>query len=230
MHSYDDTVNSMSILAHELGHAMHSYLTNRAQPYVYTNYSLFVAEVASNFNQALVRDYLLRENDDPYLQIVILEEAMFNFHRYFFIMPTLARFEYEVHSRIWDGEPLSSDAMIETMAGYFKEGYGDKLVLDPLRDGITWGQFGHLYNAFYVFQYATGIAAANSLASRVARGEGADSYLNMLNAGSSLYALDALREAGADMTQPTVVEEAFKVLEGYVDRLEGLLKQVGIID
>ena len=103
MHNYNDDLNRMSTLAHELGHSMHSYLTWQNQPGLYANYSLFVAEVASNFNQAMVRAYLLATNPDPEFQIALIEEAMNNFHRYFFIMPTLARFELEMHQRIERG-------------------------------------------------------------------------------------------------------------------------------
>ena len=101
---YDDTIFSMSTLAHELGHSMHSYLTWKHQPMIYAQYSLFVAEVASNFNQAMVRAHLLKTKEDPQFQISLLEEAFANFHRYFFIMPILAQFELEIHQRVERGE------------------------------------------------------------------------------------------------------------------------------
>src|SRR5262249_18269691 len=106
--SYNDDIFSMSTLAHELGHSLHSYHTWQTQPPVYSDYSLFVAEVASNFNQALVRAHLLDHNTDPEFQIALIEEAMANFHRYFFIMPTLARFELEIHQRVERGEALTA--------------------------------------------------------------------------------------------------------------------------
>jgi oligoendopeptidase F len=109
--SYTDDIFSLSTLAHELGHSMHSYYTWKTQPFIYARYSLFVAEVASNFNQAMVRDYLLKTQKDPDFQITVIEEAMANFHRYFFIMPTLARFELEIHERVERGRgALRSDA------------------------------------------------------------------------------------------------------------------------
>src|SRR5690606_1498104 len=115
MMSYDDTLAAMSTLAHELGHSMHSHLTRTAQPYVYSDYSLFVAEVASNFNQAMTRDYLFRTNSDPQFQIALISEAMDNIHRYFFIMPTLARFELEAHERAEKGQALTADDLISLM-------------------------------------------------------------------------------------------------------------------
>ncbi|RIK16653.1 MAG: oligoendopeptidase F, partial [Chloroflexi bacterium] len=168
--SYDNNFGALSTLAHELGHSMHSYLTWQTQPMLYSNYGMFAAEVASNFHQALVRAHLLRETTDRALRIAILEEAMQNYHRYFFIMPTLARFELVTHERIERGEALTADALNELCADLFAEGYGGDLQIDRARDGITWATFGHLYVDFYVFQYATGISAANALSQRILNG------------------------------------------------------------
>jgi oligoendopeptidase F len=226
--SYADDLYAMSTLAHELGHSMHSYLTWQNQPLVYGDYSLFVAEVASNFNQALVRDHLLREHNDADFQIAVIEEAMANFHRYFFIMPTLARFELEIHERVERGEGLTADRLIRLMADLFREGYGDEVAFDAERIGSTWMQFStHMYANFYVYQYATGISAAHALAEGVLHGRpnAAEQYLKFLKAGGSLYPLDALRLAGVDMAAPAPVEQTFAVLARYVDRLEELLNQ-----
>jgi oligoendopeptidase F len=225
MISYTDEVFSMSTLAHELGHSMHSTLTWQNQPILYSDYGMFVAETASNFHQAMVRAHLLETAQDPALLIAVIEEAMSNFHRYFFIMPTLARFELEMHQREERGEGMSADDMIELMADLFAEGYGDGVVVDRPRVGITWATFGHLYIDYYVFQYATGISAANALAQRVRSGGNAAAadYLALLKAGDSLYPIDALKVAGVDMTTPAPVEAAFAVLAGLVERLEGLV-------
>jgi oligoendopeptidase F len=223
--SYNDEVTSMSTLAHELGHSMHSYFSRKHQPVIYGRYMTFVAECASNFNQALVRDHLLKTNDDPQFQTAIIEEAMYNFHRYFFIMPILARFELEIHERVERGEALTADGMIALLTDLFREGYGPEVEIDEPRVGITWAQFSiHMYLNFYVFQYATGISAANALARRVLEKgpDVAEDYKRFLKAGNSLYPLDALKLAGVDMASPEPVEQAFDVLEGYVDRLEKL--------
>ncbi|GAB4515860.1 MAG: oligoendopeptidase F [Anaerolineae bacterium] len=225
MMSYDDTLGGMSTLAHELGHSMHSYLSRQTQPRLYSGYSLFIAEVASNFNQAMTRQYLREQYaDDANFQIALIEEAMSNFHRYFFIMPTLARFELEVHERVERGEGVNADDLIELMTALFKEGYGDEMHIDHERVGITWATFGHLYSAFYVYQYATGISAAHALADAITEhGEdAAKRYREALSAGSSMYALDALLHAGVDMRQPDAVKTTFSVLAGMVDRLEQL--------
>ncbi|MBI5667690.1 MAG: oligoendopeptidase F [Chloroflexi bacterium] len=226
MMSYNDRLMDVSTLAHELGHSMHSYLTWQNQPGIYTHYSMFVAEVASNFNQALVRDHLMKTHADRDFQIALIEEAMSNFHRYFFIMPTLARFELEMHQRAERGEPLTAEAMTTLMADLFSEGYGSEMHVDRDRVGITWAQFGHLYLNYYVFQYATGISAAHALAEGVLAGKpgAAENYLRFLSAGSALYPLDALKLAGVDMTTPEAVEKTFGVLARYVDKLDELTR------
>ncbi|MBS1248465.1 MAG: Oligoendopeptidase F, plasmid [Chloroflexi bacterium] len=223
--SYADDVFSLSTLAHELGHSLHSYLTRKNQPFVYGRYSLFVAEVASNFNQAMVRDYLFRTQDDPTFQLALIEETMSNFHRYFFIMPTLARYELEMHQRAEQGAPINAQSMTDLTADLFEEGYGEEIAFDHDRIGITWAQFGHMYMNFYVYQYATGISGAHALADRVLAGEpnAAEDYLDFLKAGSSAYPLDALKAAGVDLTTPEPVEKAFASLAEVVDRLEELV-------
>jgi oligoendopeptidase F len=229
MMSYTDDLFGLSTLAHELGHSMHSYFTWQNQEIAaYTRYGLFVAEVASNFNQALVRAHLLDQSDDPEFQIAVIEEAMSNFHRYFFIMPTLARFELEIHQRVERGQALNAASLNSLLADLFSEGYGDEVAQERDRIGITWAQFHtHMYSNFYVYQYATGISAAHALAQDILAGKpgATDNYLAFLKAGGSVYPLDALQIAGVDMTTPTAVETTFGVLADYVDRLEALIGQ-----
>ena len=227
MMSYANDVFSLSTLAHELGHSMHSYYTRKYQPFVYGRYSLFVAEVASNFNQAMVRDYLFKTQSDPAFQLALIEEAMSNFHRYFFIMPTLARWELEMHERVEKSAPLNAKIMTDRCAELFAEGYGREVDYDHGRIGITWAQFGHMYMDFYVYQYATGISGAHALVDKVlAEGSNAAAtYLDFLKAGNSVYPLDALKTAGVDLTNPEPVKKAFEVLADIVNRLENLVEQ-----
>ncbi|TEU00635.1 MAG: oligoendopeptidase F [Anaerolineales bacterium] len=222
--SFNNTLLSLSTLAHELGHSMHSYLARRSQPLVYSAYSLFVAEVASNFNQAMVREHLLENASDPSFKIAVIEEAMANFFRYFFIMPTLARFELEMHERVEKGEGLTADLLIERMADLFQEGCGEEVYVDRERVGITWATFGHLYTDYYVYQYATGISGAHALAARVLSGEdgAVEDYLNFLSTGSSLYPLDALSLAGVNLREPQPVKETFATMEEMVNLLDEL--------
>lgn len=227
MMSYTDDLFGLSTLAHELGHSLHSYYTRQAQQInAYTWYGLFAAEVASNFNQAMTRDYLFRQFSDKNFQIAVIEEAMANFHRYFFIMPNLARFEWEIHQRVERGQALNADSLNSLMADLFQEGYGSEVEVDREQVGCTWAQFHtHLYANFYVYQYATGISGAHALAGRVLRGEpnAAENYLAFLKAGGSQYPLDVLKLAGVDMASPEPVEQTFAVLGQLVDRLESLV-------
>ena len=227
--SYNNDIYSMSTLAHELGHSMHSYYARRTQPYVYSNYGLFQAEVASNMHQALTRRHLLETNKDPDFQIAVIEEAMSNFQRYFFIMPSLARLELEIHERVERGGALTADYLNHLMADLLAEVYGDEVELsaeDRNRAGSTWAQFHtHLYSNFYVYQYATGIAGAHHLALRVAAGEprAVDDYIAFLKSAGSMFPLDGLRMAGVDMASPEPVQAAFATLADMVTRLEGLV-------
>ena len=226
--SYNDDIYSMSTLAHELGHSMHSYYARQTQPFIYSNYGLFQAEVASNMHQALVRRHLLATQKDPAFQVAVIEEAMSNFYRYFFIMPSLARLELEVHERVERGGAITADYLNDLMAGLMMEVYGSEVEVterDRERIGSTWAQFHtHLYSNFYVYQYATGIAGADHLVQRVADGDpqAAESYLAFLKSAGSMYPLEGLRLAGVDMTSPEPVEAAFATLARMVSRLDEL--------
>lgn len=223
--SWHNDLGSVSTLAHELGHSLHSYYTWQTQPWAYSNYSMFVAEVASNMNQALMGAHLLETVDDPDFLITVIEERMGNNLRYLFTMPILAKFELDCHERVERGEALTAEGMIESMADLYAEAFGDSVTLDRQRQGITWARFPHLFANYYVFQYATGISAAAQLAAQV-RAEGpagAARYIDFLKTGGSDYPVEALRKAGIDMSQPEPIQAAFDMLAGYVERLEGLV-------
>jgi oligoendopeptidase F len=225
MMNFTGDISSLSTLAHELGHSMHSYLTWKHQPYVYSSYSTFTGEVASNFHQALVRDSLLKGETDENLRIEVLEEGMANYFRYLFIMPVLAQFELDTHQRVERGEPLTADHMMDLMTGMLTEAYGEGVGVEREREGLLWAAFTHLFRDYYVFRYETGIAGAQALAGRVLRGEenAVADYLGFLSAGSSLYPLDALARAGVDLTRPEPIQEAFSSMGGLIDQLEELL-------
>ncbi|MCD0176865.1 oligoendopeptidase F, partial [Deinococcus sp. 14RED07] len=227
--TWNGTMNSYSTLAHEIGHSMHSLLSMREHPYSVPRYTLFHAEVASNFDQAMVRAHLLkqaRESGDTTFEVQIIEEALSNFHRYFFIMPTLAAFELEAYRRVEAGGTLSAPDLNTLTADLLAQGYGDGVTMDRERSGSLWAQFStHLYANFYAYQYATGISAAHQLLETFAGDPDAarENYLRFLRSGGRLDPIDALREAGVDMLSPAPVQATFRTLEGYVARLEELL-------
>ncbi|MFK7601631.1 oligoendopeptidase F [Deinococcus sp. SM5_A1] len=229
--TWNGTLGSYSTLAHEIGHSMHSLLSMREHAYSVPRYTLFHAEVASNFNQAMVRQHLLKEaraTGDTTLEIAIIEEALGNFHRYFFIMPTLAAFELECYRRIEAGGTLSAPDLNTLTADLLSQGYGDGVTMDRERSGVLWAQFStHLYANFYAYQYATGISAAHQLLEQFGEDEDAarENYLRFLKSGGSRDPIDALKEAGVDMLSPEPVEATFRTLAGYVDRLEELLAE-----
>ncbi len=222
--TWQDNLTSVSTLTHEIGHSMHSLLAWRHQPVTYSDYGMSAAETASNMNQALLGAHLLAARDDRDWTIAVIEERMANNMRYLFTMPILARFELAAHERVEAGEALSADWMNQTLLGFYREGYGQEVVIDPARMGITWARFPHLFMNFYVFQYGVGISAAAALAQAVlTEGEPArERYLNFLRTGGARTSIDALREAGIDMSSPEPIERAFGLLSGYVDRLEAL--------
>jgi oligoendopeptidase F len=228
--SYNNDIYSMSTLAHELGHSMHSHYARHAQPFVYSNYTLFQAEVASNMHQALTRRHLLATMTDPAFQIAVIEEAMSNFYRYFFIMPSLARLELAMHEHAERGRAITPGYLNDLMADLMCEVYGSEVEVtdrDRERAGSTWAQFHtHLYSNFYVYQYATGIAGADHLVRGVAARDpkAVESYLAFLKSAGSMYPLEGLRMAGVDMTSPEPVEAAFATMASMVDRLEKLVR------
>ena len=173
----------------------------------------------------MVRGHLLKTVKDTNFLIALIEEAMSNFFRYFFQMPTLARFELETHQRVENGDALTADSMIDLMADLFTEGFGPKVKVDWPRVGMVWSTFGDIFSDYYVYQYATGISGADALSGRILRGEhgAVDDYLGFLKSGGSMYPLDVLKKAGVDLTTPRPVEETFAVMESYIDRLEELV-------
>jgi oligoendopeptidase F len=182
--------------------------------------------VASNFHQAMMRGHLLNTVTNKDFQLALIEEAVGgNFFRYFFQMPTLARFELETHQCVERGEPLTCDSMIDLMVDLFTEGFGPNFDMDRERVGMTWSTFSHLFMDYYVYAYATGISGANALAAKILRGEpqAVEKYLDFLKSGNSDYSLNVLKKAGVDLTTPQAVEETFAVMEGYIDRMEELV-------
>src|SRR6266850_1810935 len=204
--SYNDNYESVSALVHEWGHAMHSYLSNAAQPFVTADYAIFVAEIASTFNEALLLEHVLRNAADDDERLLYLGSALEHLRSTFFRQAMFAEFERQVHARVDQGEPLSGSKLTQIYGEILRRYHGDQEGVVKIDDLYTveWAYIPHFYRPFYVFQYATSIAASSLLADAVLKGEpGArERYLKLLSAGGSDYPYELVKAAGVDLASP----------------------------
>ncbi len=221
--NYQDTIESMYTLAHELGHSLHSELTTENQPYVYSGYEIFVAEVASTVNETLLTHHLLDVVDDPSFRLHVLNEYLERFRSTLYRQTMFADFEHQAHEIVEDGGALTPDALDE-LYGELKAEFYEPAVVDE-RIAREWMRIPHFYRAYYVFQYSTGISAAVALTTDILEeGEpAAERYLEFLSRGSRAYPLELLTDAGVDMRSPDPVENALSVYDEYLDELATLL-------
>lgn len=222
--NHKNNLDSMFTLAHELGHSMHSYLTRKTQPYVYGNYSIFVAEVASTTNEALLNDYLLKTITDEDKRKYILNHYLEQFRGTIFRQTMFAEFERDIHKHVEDGGALTAEFMCDHYLALNRKYFGPDVIIDD-EIKYEWARIPHMYYNFYVYQYATGFSAAISLADQIlTEGEPAlNRYLTFLSSGSKDYPIQILREAGADMETEAPVTNALKVFKSVVDELDALL-------
>ena len=223
--NWQNNVNNLFTLAHEFGHSMHSYYSRQEQPYAYGDYSIFVAEVASTTNEALLNDYLLKTIDDPKKKIYLLNHWLEGFRGTIFRQTMFAEFEHLIHELDQQGVPLTAEKLTEEYYALNKKYFGDDMVVDE-EIGLEWARIPHFYYNYYVYQYATGLSAATALSKQILEeGQPAvDRYINnFLKAGSSDYPIEVLKAAGVDMTSSKAVEDACKVFEEKLSELEKLL-------
>ncbi len=223
--NHQDTLNSMFTLAHEMGHSLHTYFSNRKQPHLYAGYKIFVAEVASTLNESLVMEHLLKNTKDPKTLAYLINHYLEQFRGTIFRQTMFAEFEKMTHSVVEKGGALTADNLSEMYRDLNQVYYGSDVVLDP-EIALEWARIPHFYNAFYVYKYATGFSAAIAFARAILEeGEPAVTrYLEFLSGGSSDYPIELLRKAGVDMETPAPVRDALKVFAELVGRLEELLK------
>lgn len=224
--NYTPTVDNMFTLAHEMGHAMHSFYSNSNQEYIYAGYKIFVAEVASTLNESLLMDYLLKNTTDKKKKMYLLNHYMESFRGTVFRQTMFAEFEKIIHEKAEAGEALTAELLSSIYHELNVKYYGPDMVVDNYID-YEWARIPHFYSSFYVYKYATGFSAATSLSQQIlTEGEPAlDRYLEFLKSGGSDYPIELLKNAGVDMTSPVPVRDALKRFEEILDQFEELITQ-----
>lgn len=222
--NWQNDVSDMFTLTHELGHSVHSYYTRENQPFRYGNYSIFVAEVASTCNEALLNDYMLNHVEDEKQKLYILNHFLEGFRGTVFRQTMFAEFEHDIHVQMQEGVALTADKLTEMYYALNQKYFGDEVISDE-EIGLEWARIPHFYYNYYVYQYATGYSAATSLASGILSGkDGAvDRYLGFLKAGSSDYPIEVLKQAGVNMTSKQPIVDALAVFEEKLIEMEKIL-------
>ncbi|WP_281659338.1 oligoendopeptidase F [Halobacillus sp. Cin3] len=224
--NWQDNVNNLFTLAHELGHSLHSYYTHENQPYRYGNYSIFVAEVASTCNEALLNEYMTKHTNSDKEKLYLLNNFLEGFRGTVFRQTMFAEFEHTIHMQAQNGEALTAEKLTEIYYDLNKKYFGENIVIDE-KIGLEWARIPHFYMGYYVYQYATGYAAAQALAGQILE-EGSpavERYKNFLKAGSSDYPIEVLKQAGVDMTSKDPISSALDVFEEKLNEMEQLLKK-----
>jgi oligoendopeptidase F len=222
--NYENTINNAYTLAHEMGHAMHTYFSNKNQPYIRAGYKIFVAEVASIMNEILLTNHLLETLKDGKKKQYILNYYLEQFRSTVYRQTMFAEFEKTIHSNAENQIPLTAGSLSEIYHDLNKKYYGEKIVIDPRVD-LEWARIPHFYMSFYVYKYAIGFAAAVSLSEKIISGEreALEGYLEFLSSGSSDYPIELLKKAGVDMTSPGPLERALKIFSRLVDEMGSYL-------
>lgn len=223
--NWQDNVNNLFTLVHEFGHSVHSYYTRKTQPFPYGDYSIFVAEVASTCNEALLNDYLLKTIDDEQKRLYLLNHYLEGFRGTVFRQTMFAEFEHLIHQKAQNNEALTAENLTKEYYELNKKYFGDKDIVIDEEIGLEWARIPHFYYNYYVYQYATGFSAATALSKQIiTEGQPAvERYLEFLSSGSSEYPIEVLKKAGVDMTSSKPIEEALKVFEEKLNELEALL-------
>lgn len=227
--NYQSTLDDVFTLAHELGHTLHTILSNENQPYATHDYTIFVAEVASTFNERLLLDYMIKNSNDPIEKIALIEQALGNIVGTFYIQTLFANYEYQAHKLIEDGKAVTPDVLSGIMDNLFKEYFGDTITMDELQK-IIWTRIPHFFNSpYYVYQYATSFASSANLYDRITntkyseeeRVKAKESYLTLLKSGGNDHPMSQLKKAGVDLTK----EESFHAVAVEFDRLLNILEE-----
>jgi oligoendopeptidase F len=224
--NYNDTLDAVFTLAHELGHTMHTLLSHRSQPFVYAGYTIFVAEVPSTLSESLLLEHLLRLTADPRERIVLLQHAIDEIVGTFYTQAMFAEFELRAHQLVEQDQPITADVLGDLYLGILRDWNGDAVDFDA-RARSSWARVSHFFGTpFYVYQYATCFASSAQLVSALTQGSEADRaaaidrYMTLLKAGGSDHPMQLLRRAGVDLSAPEPVEAVVRHMDELVTRLE----------
>ncbi|CON69411.1 oligoendopeptidase F [Streptococcus pneumoniae] len=227
--NWQDNLDNLFTLVHETGHSMHSSYTRETQPYVYGDYSIFLAEIASTTNENILTEKLLEEVEDDATRFAILNNFLDGFRGTVFRQTQFAEFEHAIHQADQNGEVLTSDFLNKLYADLNQEYYGLSKEDNP-EIQYEWARIPHFYYNYYVYQYSTGFAAASALAEKIVHGsqEDRDRYIDYLKAGKSDYPLNVMRKAGVDMEKEDYLNDAFAVFERRLNEFEALVEKLGL--
>ena len=224
--NYNETLDYVFTLAHEMGHTMHTTLSNENQPYATHDYTIFVAEVASTLNERLLLEYLLSQWKDPKDRILLLTQAIDNIEGTFFAQVMFADFEWRVHQLVENGEPVTASKLNEMMFSIYEDYYGGPVNLDKLYE-VLWARISHFFSVpYYVYQYSTCYASSAQIYDKLTKGSEADKkaaldkYMTLLKSGGNDYPMEQLKKAGVDLSQPEPVQAVISQMNELVDRLE----------
>jgi oligoendopeptidase F len=222
--NYQGTIKDVFTIAHEMGHAMHSFYTNKAQPYIYSDYRIFVAEVASTVNESLLMNYLLENTNDKNEKAYLLNHYLEEFRGTLFRQVMFAEFEKIIHSSVERGEALTTQTLNKIYRGLNEKYFGSGTVIDEDIE-MEWARIPHFYSSFYVYKYATGFSAAISLSQQILNEgkQAVERYMKFLSGGSSDYPLELLKKAGVDLSRPQPVQDALDVFGQVLSELEELI-------
>ena len=225
--NWHDTLDQLFTLVHEMGHSVHSYFTRSNQPYVYGDYSIFLAEIASTTNENILTEYLLETEKDPRVRAYVLNHYLDGFKGTVFRQTQFAEFEHFMHTEDEKGVPLTSEYLSDSYGKLNSKYYGPAVEEDP-EIKFEWSRIPHFYYNYYVFQYSTGFSAASALAKRILSQEpdALENYLAYLKAGNSDYPVEVMKKAGVDMTQAAYIEDAMSMFEQRLNELEELIDRL----
>lgn len=225
--NYNDTMDDLFTVAHELGHALHSYFTHNTQPAIYSNYTTFVAEVASTLNEALLIDHLIKSSSDPREKFYLLNEYADQIKGTVYIQTLFAEFERHIHDLANEGEALTASLLNQINRDHYIRYFGPAFTLDSLYE-INWCRIPHFYYNFYVYKYVTGFSAAIAISQKILAGDKKtrNAYLEFLSRGSSDYSINLLKEAGVDMTSPQPIEATVHLMNSLVEEMEALQHRI----